>query len=128
MHDPEAIYTRVYYDVLISAKFLLSARLYSHNCHSFHLFKIRQFYGRLEVENLLNQYEDIKRLRADGATPKDFIQLESWFLDHGVYIPRISDYRTTRFFYAWKGYCESRLYDLTKYKKIKEKYTLKDYE
>lgn len=128
VQDPEAIYTRVYYDVLISQKFLQSARLYSHNCHSFHLFKIRQFYGRLEVENLLNQYEDIKRLRADGATPKDFIQLESWFFDHGVYFPRISDYTKTRFFAAWNSYCVSRLLDLTKYKKIKEKYTLKDYD
>lgn len=126
--DPEAIYTRVYYDVLISQKFLQSARLYSHNCHSFHLFKIRQFYGRLEVENLLTQYEDIKRLRADGATSKDFIQLESWFLDHGVYIPRISDYTKTPFFAAWNSYCVSRLLDLTKMKKIKEKFTLKDYD
>ena len=111
-----------------SQKFILSARLYSHNCHSFHLFKIRQFYGRLEVENLLNQYEDIKRLRADGATPKDFIQLESWFLDHGVYIPRVSDYTKTRFFASWNSYCVLRLLDFTKMKKIKEKFTLKDYD
>lgn len=128
VHDFEAIYRRVYYDVLISQKFLQSARLYSHNCHSFHLFKIRQFYGRLEVEKLLNQYEDIKRLRADGASPRDFIQLESWFLDHGVYIPRVSDYTQTRFFAAWNSYCVSRLLDLTKYKKIKEPFTLKDYD
>lgn len=128
VHDFEAIFRRVYYDVLISQKFLQSARLYSHNCHSFHLFKVRQFYGRLEVENLLNQYEDIKRLLADGATPKDFIQLESWFLDHGVYIPRVSDYTKTSFFASWNSYCVSRLLDLTKMKKIKEKYTLKDYD
>lgn len=128
VHDFEAIYRRVYYDVLISKKFLQAARLYSHSCLSFHLFKTRQFYGRLEIENLLHQYEDIKRLRADGATPKDFIQLESWFLDHGVYIPRVSDYTKTRFFAAWNSYCVSRLLDLTKYKKIKEKFTLKDYD
>lgn len=128
VYDFDAIYRRVYYDVLISQKFIQSARLYSHNCFSFHLFKTRQFYGRLEVERLLNHYEDIKRLRADGATPKDFIQLESWFLDHGVYIPRVSDYTKTRFFAAWNSYCVSRLLDLTKYKKIKEKYTLKDYD
>lgn len=128
VQDPEAIYTRVYYDVLISQKFLQSARLYSHNCHSFHLFKTRQFYGRLEVERLLNQYEDIKRLKADGATPDDFVQLESWFLDNGVYLPRVSDYTKTLFFYAWKSYCTSRLLDLTKFKKIKEKYTLKGYD
>lgn len=126
--DIDTIYNRVYYDVLISTKFLTSARLYSHNCHTFHLFKIRQFYGRLEVEKLLNQYEDIKRLKDDGATPQDFLQLESWFIDHGVCMPRISDYTTTRFFAAWTSYCTARLLDLTKYKKIKEKYTLKDYD
>ena len=107
---------------------MAAARLYSHNCHSFHYFKIRQFYGRLEVERLLNQYEDIKRLKADGASADDFVQLESWFLDHGVFLPRISDYTKTRFFYSWKNYCTSRLLDLTKYKKIKERYTLKDYD
>ena len=128
VQDFDAIFRCVYYDVLISKKFIVSARLYSHNCHSFHLFKIRQFYGRLEVENLLNQYEDIKRLRADGATPKDFIQLESWFLDRGVYIPHVSDYTKTRFFAAWNSFCVSRLLDLTKMKKIKEKFTLKDYD
>ena len=126
--DYDALYTRVYYDVLISKKFLLSARLYSHDCHTFHLFKIRQYYGLLAVQRLSNQFEDIKKLRADGATPHDFIQLESWFVDNGVYLPRISDYRKTRFFYSWQSYCESRLYDLTKFKKIKEKYTLKDYD
>lgn len=128
IQDPERIYSSVYYDVLVSKKFLQSARLYSHNCHTFHLFKTRQFYGRMELEKLLNQHNDIQKLLDDGAKPQDFLQLESWFVDGGVYLPRISDYRTTRFFYAWKGYCESRLYDLTKYKKIKEKYTLKDYE
>lgn len=128
LQDPEAIYSRVYYDVLISKKFMAAARLYSHNCHPFHYFKIRQFYGRLEVERLLNQYEDIKRLKADGATPSDFLQLESWFLDHGVYLPRVSDYTKTRFFFSWKNYCTSRLLDLTKYKKIKERFTLKDYD
>ena len=128
IQDPERIYSSVYYDVLISKKFLQSARLYSHNCHTFHLFKTRQFYGRLEVERLLNQYEDIKRLKADGATPSDFVQLESWFLDHGVYLPSISDYTKTRFFYSWHNYCTSRLLDITKYKKIKERFTLKDYE
>lgn len=126
--DKDAIYSRVYYDVLISSKFISSARLYSHNCFAFHLFKIRQFYGRLEILKLQNQYEDIKRLKSDGATPSDFLQLESWFLDHGVYLPRVSDYTKTRFFYAWKSYCTSRLLDLTKYKKIKERYTLKDYD
>ena len=80
------------------------------------------------LEKLLNQHNDIQKLLDDGAKPQDFLQLEGWFVDGGVYLPRISDYRTTRFFYAWKGYCESRLYDLTKYKKIKEKYTLKDYD
>ena len=128
LQDSETVYSRVYYDVLISTKFLDSARLYSHNCYSFHLFKTRQYYGRLEVERLLNQYEDIKKLRSDGATPQDFIQLESWFLDKGVYIPRISDYTKTRFFAAWNSYCALRLLDLTKYKKIKERFTLKDYD
>jgi hypothetical protein len=63
----------------------------------------------------------------DSAS-SDFVELESWFLDHGVYLPSISDYTKTCFFYSWKNYCTSRLLDLTKYKKIKERFTLKDYD
>lgn len=125
-HIPKAtnfdkVYTRVYSDVLISYKFISAARLYSHNCYRYHLFKIETLLGLGVMRSFLKDLKDFTSLA-------DFPEAQCYFLyDKSNPFKTFDNYAKSEPFKAWYSYCTSRLIDCSKSKKQKEPFTLKSY-
>lgn len=121
LDDSKRLFNQIYSDVLTSSNFVKASRLYSNSNFFIHLHKTVFYYQHLQL--LISQH-DLDSITSLGA------DVGKYYFLCGHDSPSLSDfdYKKSRFYSDWVVYNDSLLYDRSKLKKLKEKFTLKSYD